>query len=90
MPYQIRYDWLARAALDSLPPPERQEVDAAVMRLSGGRPTEAPGVRKLASNGGTEEYQIPAGEAFRVFFSVEPGVITIQDVVNRKFAVRYG
>lgn len=92
MPYDVRFHWQAEAAINSLPPDQRQRVLAALQQLQAGGFRAMPDVRRVADEGGTEElYVLRAGNALRVMFTIEPGnVISVQDVINRQFAQRYG
>jgi mRNA-degrading endonuclease RelE of RelBE toxin-antitoxin system len=92
MPYDMQYSWQANAALYSLSPSEREQVNAALQRLRAGEFRSMPEVRRLDGNGTPEElYVLRVGDAFRVVFRIEPDdVISVRDIINRQLMQNYG
>lgn len=92
MAYEIRLDWQAEAAINSLSPRERQEVDAALGRLREGGGRDGPQTYHVHGRDGEADVSVlRVGDALRVLFTVDPGgAISVQDVINRNFVRRYG
>lgn len=92
MPYQVCYNWLAESILSSIPADERRKVETAVDRLREGGFATDPLVYRLSNHGDDSDgpYVLRATEVARVVFSVENDVISIRDIINRNFVLRYG
>jgi mRNA-degrading endonuclease RelE of RelBE toxin-antitoxin system len=91
MPYQIRFAYLAEAAMNSLSPDERRRLEAAIERLREGRFDDIPQVYRVRGQSGEEDVNVlRADDDLRVLFTVDDGSVIVQDVISRKFALRYG
>lgn len=90
MPYDVQFRWQAEAALQSLSPIERDRVLFAVQRLRDCRLDAAPEIYRLKMGDG-EVFVFRVDDALRLLFTQGPeDRITVTDIVNRQFALRYG
>jgi len=90
MSYSIHYHPQAEAALSSLNAEERSRILASIHQLGEFRLSD-PNVARL--NGLTEKdpaYVLRAENDLRVVFTAGHSSITVLDVLNKRFAERYG
>jgi hypothetical protein len=92
MPYQLKYHWQAEAALNALTLVEQNQVVNAIQRLQECGIAAATPVGQAVGPGAAEDlYVLRVGDTLSVMFTVDAGdVLSIQDVINRRFAQRYG
>jgi mRNA-degrading endonuclease RelE of RelBE toxin-antitoxin system len=92
MPYQIQFAYPAEAAMNSLSPDERARLEAAIERLREGRFEEDSHFYRIrVRDGQTDVNVLRADHDLRVLFTVsDDKVVTVLDIISRKFAVRYG
>jgi mRNA-degrading endonuclease RelE of RelBE toxin-antitoxin system len=90
MPYSIHYHPQVEAALSSLGPTEQSRVRASIRRLaeSGLSNTDVARLKDIIGN--EPVYALRVGNDLRVLFTASPDSITVLDVLNRRFAERYG
>lgn len=90
MPYSIHYNPQAEATLSSLDQEERSRIIASIGRLGISGPS-TPNVVRLSGNAnGSPIYALRAGDDLRVVFTAAQDAISVLDVLNRRFAQRYG
>jgi mRNA-degrading endonuclease RelE of RelBE toxin-antitoxin system len=90
MTYSIHYHPQVEAALSSLGSTEQRRVRANIRRLSESGLSD-PNVTSLKDRIGNEPvYVLRAGDNLRVLFTVSLDNINVLDVLNRRFAERYG
>jgi hypothetical protein len=86
----VHYDWPSEGAANTLSAVEREKLHAALARLSVEDLRSNPAIRTLGQEGADEAYAMQMGR-FVVVFAVRPGdEVVILDIINKKFAQRYG
>jgi len=90
MKYSVRYNPQAESALSSLNQQERSRINAAIRQLAKSGLT-SPKVHRLSGVADAlPTYALRASNDLRVVFSVAQDVISLIDVINMRFAQRYG
>lgn len=90
MSYSIHYYPQAEDALGSLDSEERNRVLTSVRLLAEGGLSN-PNIAQLKDiTEGDPAYVLQAGNNFSVVFTAGHDIITVLDVLNRRFAERYG
>ena len=91
MAHEVQFTWQARAAVESLSPPERNQVLASIERLREG--PNPPGVSQVHRLRGTEGiYVLRTGRDSRlwVVFTLGPDhTISIRDVFSQDLVEEY-
>jgi mRNA-degrading endonuclease RelE of RelBE toxin-antitoxin system len=90
MSYSIRYNPQAEAALSSLSQEERSRIIASIRQLGVSGLSNAGVVRLNGVTDGGPTYALRADNDLRVVFTATHDIISVLDVLNRRFAQRYG
>jgi len=90
MAYAIHYDPQAEAALSSLDSDERSRLIASIHQLAGLGVSDPRVARLNGTGNGTPSYVLRAPDDLRVVFTASRDRITVLDVLNKRFAERYG